>query len=326
MKCESRPVDQQLQEREKELSCLYAVSQIIVEEGLARPDRMRRIVATLPPALRHPDRGVARLTLDGERFGSSEYEEARTVIGADLVVDGVRRGAVEVGYTSASGADEEAPFLEEERSLLQNVARQVSLFITRQEGAARRTALEEQLRHADRLATIGQLAAGVAHEMNEPLSSILGCAQLAMKAPDVPQSVLDDLREIVTASLRAREIVKKLLLFARQTPPKTLPINLNEIVEDAPPQVVRHDHRVEGPFAEGPALRALQIGFNFPEPRMLEPRQPRQIPIEREDGALRREKPMRVPAGTRGEVEHLAARADQMREPHHPARGGERGG
>jgi signal transduction histidine kinase len=93
--------------------------------------------------------------------------------------------------------------------------------------------LEEQLRHADRLATIGQLAAGVAHEMNEPLSNVLGFAQLALKAPGTPQPVVDDLREIVSASLRAREIVKKLLLFARQTPPKKTSTNLNELVEDA---------------------------------------------------------------------------------------------
>jgi signal transduction histidine kinase len=140
---------------------------------------------------------------------------------------------VEVGYTSTSSADAEDPFLGEESDLLDNVARQLSLYVTRQEGAARRALLEEQLRHADRLATIGQLAAGVAHEMNEPLSSVLGLAQLALKVPGTPQSVVDDLHGIVAASLRAREIVKKLLLFARQTPPRKSPVNLNEIVEEA---------------------------------------------------------------------------------------------
>ncbi len=217
----------------KELRCLYAVSQIIVEPDLARPDRIRRIVTELPRAWRFPDRAVARITLDGERLESPGYERARTTQREDLVVEGIRRGSVEVGYTSTSPADGEAPFLREESDLLENVARQVALFITRQEGAARRAVLEDQLRHADRLATIGQLAAGVAHEMNEPLSSVLGFAQLALKASGTPQSVADDLREIVAASLRAREIVKKLLLFARQTPPKKVTLNLNEMVEEA---------------------------------------------------------------------------------------------
>ncbi|MCG3127399.1 MAG: Adaptive-response sensory-kinase SasA [Phycisphaerae bacterium] len=222
-----------LRERVKELGCLYDVSQIMVDAGLTRDERLRRIVAVLPRAWRFPDTAVARITLDGERFESPSYEQVGAAQQADLVVEGVRRGSVEVGYLSTPPADPSAPFLPEEDQLLANVARQVSLFLTREEGAARRAMLEEQLRHADRLATIGQLAAGVAHEMNEPLSSVLGLAQLALKAPELPQTVIDDLRGIVAASLRAREIVKKLLLFARQTPPRKSRVTLNEIVEDA---------------------------------------------------------------------------------------------
>lgn len=230
---EPEPVLSELQERVKELSCLYGVSQIIVEAELTRNDRIRRIVTALPRAWRYPDRAVARITLDDEHFESPGYECVRDAQRADLVVEGVQRGAVEVGYTSTSPDEGEEPFLLEEQRLLENIARQISLFLTREEGAARRAALEEQLRHVDRLATIGHLAAGVAHEINEPLSSVLGFAQLALKAPEVPQQVVDDLREIVASSLRAREIVKKLLLFARQSPPKKARIHLNEIVEDA---------------------------------------------------------------------------------------------
>lgn len=107
MKPEARPDEQrlplsELQERVKELRCLYAVSQIIVEPDIARPERIRRIVTELPRAWRFPDRAVARITLDGERFESPGYERALTVQRADLVVEGVRRGSVEVAYTSPS--------------------------------------------------------------------------------------------------------------------------------------------------------------------------------------------------------------------------------
>lgn len=238
MKADSRPDEErrllaELQERVKELRCLYAVSQIIVEPDVARPDRLRRIVTELPRATRFPERAVARITLDGAQFESSEYQRAIAIQSADLVVEGLRRGSVQVGYTSTSPNDGEDPFPREERDLLKNVARQVSLFITRQEGAERRAVLEEQLRNADRLATIGQLAAGAAHEMNEPLSSVLGLAQLALKVLGTPPSVADDLRGIIAASLRAREIVRQLLLFARQAPPTKVPVDLNPIVEEA---------------------------------------------------------------------------------------------
>lgn len=230
---EQARVVSELQERVKELSCLYAVTQIIVEVGHARNDCLRRVVAELPRALQYPGLAGARITLDEERFESPGYERGCVTECEDIVVEGARRGSVEVSYVKTSPAEGDDAFLPEEHRLLENVARQVSLFITREEGAARRVMLEEQLRHADRLATIGQLAAGVAHEMNEPLSSVLGFAQLALKVPGVPPQAANDLREIVAASLRARETVKALLLFARETPLTKSRIDLNEVVEDA---------------------------------------------------------------------------------------------
>ena len=86
--------------------------------------------------------------------------------------------------------------------------------------------------HADRLATIGQLAAGVAHEMNEPLGNILGFAQLALKTSNLPRQLTADLNQIVEAALRGREIVKKLLLFSRQTPPRKIRFNINSVIDE----------------------------------------------------------------------------------------------
>ncbi|HEY3352426.1 MAG TPA: ATP-binding protein, partial [Polyangia bacterium] len=96
-----------------------------------------------------------------------------------------------------------------------------------------KTRLEEQLRLAERLATIGTLAAGTAHELNEPLGAVLGFAQLAAKTPDLPEPAARDLGKITRAALHARDVIKKLLLFARQTPPLTAPIMLREVVQEA---------------------------------------------------------------------------------------------
>jgi signal transduction histidine kinase len=251
------PLSASLRERVKELRCLYAVSQIIAEADVPRAERLRRIAAELPHAWRFPDRAVASIALDGERFESRPCDAALASQRADLVVEGVRRGAVEVGYPAASPGAGQELLLAEESNLLEHVARQLSLYVTRQEGAARRAELEAQLRHSDRLATVGQLAAGVAHEMNEPLSSVLGLAQLALKAPGVPPSVVDDLRGIVAASLRAREIVKKLLLFARQAPPTRVAVDLNDVVEETV-------SLLEG-SCENPRLRFLrQLAVDLP--------------------------------------------------------------
>ena len=108
----------------------------------------------------------------------------------------------------------------------------MTLIIERREAEKDKSKLQDQLRHADRLATIGQLAAGVAHELNEPLGNILGFAQLVKKCPGLPSQVEKDIEQIVAASLHAREVIKKLLLSARQMPLKTTQVNLNQVVED----------------------------------------------------------------------------------------------
>jgi signal transduction histidine kinase len=93
--------------------------------------------------------------------------------------------------------------------------------------------LEEQLRQADRLSSLGMLAAGTAHELNEPLGAILGFAQLARKATGLPEPTLRDLGKIEKAALHAREVVAKLMLFARQAPPQKAPLDLRVVVDEA---------------------------------------------------------------------------------------------
>ena len=123
-------------------------------------------------------------------------------------------------------------FLKEERKLIDAVAREAALIVERAETEEEKSKLQQQLIHADRLATIGELAAGVAHELNEPLGSVLGFAQLAKKDLGQPERTERDLEKIITASLYAREVIKKLLVFARQMPPRKARVHLNQVVEE----------------------------------------------------------------------------------------------
>lgn len=93
--------------------------------------------------------------------------------------------------------------------------------------------LKQQLHHVDRLATVGQLAAGIAHEINGPLNNILGYAQLSAKQQDLPEQVYKDLDNIIRMSLHAREVVKKVMLFSRQVPPKHDRVDLNEVIRES---------------------------------------------------------------------------------------------
>ena len=216
----------------KELTCLYGIARIVEQPALAIADVLQRIVGLLPSAWQYPDITAAAISFDGSRQANPGFRSDAQRQSASIVVRGESRGVVEVVYLEEKPVVHEGPFLAEERSLIDEVARQVGRWVERREGDEEKARLQRQLRHADRLATIGQLAAGVAHELNEPLGGILGFAQLARKGPDLPAHTDADLEKIVNASLHAREIVRKLLIFARQMPAAKTKSDLNRVVTE----------------------------------------------------------------------------------------------
>jgi len=221
-----------LRERVKELTCLYGIARILQRPDLLLEEALQAVVDLLPAAWQYPEAAEARIVLGDRIFATAKVSEAAHRQTADLVVSGVRRGTVEVAYTAQLPITPRTPFLDEERALLDVVAREVAFVVERCENEEHNAKLQDQLRHADRLATIGQLAAGVAHEINEPLANILGFAQLAKKVPQIPRQAADDLEKIVKNCLHAREVINKLLTFARQMPPEKVRVNLNQIVSD----------------------------------------------------------------------------------------------
>ncbi len=220
-----------LRERVKELTCLYGIDQIRERRDVSLAESLQGIASLLPPAWLYPAIACARIKHDGTVYAAPGYRDGPHRLAADIVVRNQTRGVVEVVYVEPRPTLDEGPFLREERRLIDAVANQVGVMIERRHADEERARLETQLRHADRLATIGQLAAGVAHELNEPLGNILGFAQLAGKAPSLPQAAADDIGKVVTAALHAREIVSKLMLFARQKMPARGQVKLNELAE-----------------------------------------------------------------------------------------------
>ena len=87
-----------------------------------------------------------------------------------------------------------------------------------------------QLFQSDKMASLGRLAAGVAHEINNPLTGVLTYSSYLLKHTKDNKALQDDLAVIVRETIRSREIVKSLLDFSRQTVPQKNKADINEII------------------------------------------------------------------------------------------------
>ncbi len=234
MNAEQKMADSVLRERVKELECFYAIAQVSAIPEYSAAEVLEHIANLLPAAWRFPERVCARIEFDTLRLCSHAdrpMAENSPQQEAAIAVRGVVRGKVAVGYPPGDFAQRQNLLLAEEQRLLNEVARKIADVVERMEERQAHEALQKQLRHADRLATIGQLASGIAHELNEPLGGILGFAQLLAKTPRLPRAARDDAVKIEAAALHARDIIRKLMVFARQSPPQLKKIHLDRLIE-----------------------------------------------------------------------------------------------
>jgi two-component system NtrC family sensor kinase len=210
----------------------------IYPEGIAK-EVMRK--------LRSPDYGgVGKLTPSQLNVLNKAGEEIPIQISAALIYDGAGKEIASVGIFT-----DLRPRLKMEKKLEETCLQLVS---------------------SEKMASLGKLAAGIAHEINNPLGGILIYASLMME--DLPQEdpKRQDLARIVQETSRCKDIVKSLLEFARQTEPKMEPTDINRAITDGlfflENQALFHNIRIIKqldpflPFARGNAGQLKQVFMN----------------------------------------------------------------
>ncbi|OLC12052.1 MAG: hypothetical protein AUH29_17620 [Candidatus Rokubacteria bacterium 13_1_40CM_69_27] len=169
------------------------------------------------------------LAADGE--ANQEWEEVEWVL--PLVVQQRDLGLMVVHSVVPAGAKGD------EEQLLKIVASQVAIAVENArlyEGVKRQMAelreTQSQLVHAAKLAALGEMAAQVAHEINNPLTSVLGFASLLSEDLPSDNAMREPINLIVTEATRARDIVRDLLDFSRQRPFVPQEVDLNQVLRE----------------------------------------------------------------------------------------------
>lgn len=119
-----------------------------------------------------------------------------------------------------------------DQELIEAFTHLAGIAIERSRASEVQARLEEQLRQSQKLEAIGTLAGGVAHDFNNLMSGVLGHITLLRRAPDDPARVLKAIDVIERAARRAAELTTQLLGFARKGRYQSVPVNMNELLED----------------------------------------------------------------------------------------------
>jgi PAS domain S-box-containing protein len=163
----------------------------------------------------------------GQRFGvdfavANDPEAWRDFLERVRVED---VGTMEMGFMDAAGG--EVPLHIEGRALKEG-ARVTGMVLVGLDLRNRR-ALESQVLRSQKLASVGLLAAGIAHEINNPLSGVVGYSRLLLNR-SLPEEVRERVEKISASAERCRKIVEGVLLFSRQGGGEPRPTDLRDIV------------------------------------------------------------------------------------------------
>ncbi len=118
-----------LSERIKELSCLYEIDEINRKEGLTVEEVLEKTVLIIPPGWQYPEIIASCITFEDKKYKTKNFKKTEWMQRADIIVSNKKSGSVEVCYLEEKPDSDKAPFLKEERNLIDSIAKRVARII-----------------------------------------------------------------------------------------------------------------------------------------------------------------------------------------------------
>ena len=224
----SSSLEDALRERIKELTCLYEVSSILVNANLdEQEETFKAIAVCLKKAFQHPEFTEISINQESAQIHTGTIDMSKS-ISAPINLFNKQEGELIAFITNP-----ELGFLQEEQQLIDNIALKIGDFLERVAIRRSEALLKRQMEHADRLSILGELTAGIAHELNTPLANILGFSELLKDSLTEDKGAVADLDKIIKNAIFSREVVKKLMFFACAMPQEKMSINIVPHINDA---------------------------------------------------------------------------------------------
>ncbi|MRH99998.1 sensor histidine kinase [Kriegella sp. EG-1] len=219
-----------LKERIKELTCLYDVTSIIVNSDYDQLETSLEAIAfCLKNAWQFEKETEVFLSCGQYQVQTKNFNESMVCLQSGIKVFNKDSGEIKVGYPSNKYTL--ADFLIEEQKLLDSVSLAVGNLFERKQIRDSEITVKRQMERTDRLYILGEITAGIAHELNTPLANILGFTEL-LKDRITDKQAIRDLEKIIDNTIFSREIVKKLMFFACEMPQEMKTIQLIPIIEN----------------------------------------------------------------------------------------------
>ena len=225
-------IEGNLKERIKELTCLYEVSSIIVNNDYKEMDKtLYSIALSLRKSLQFSKHATVEISSEPFHLISSALPKKTVFIENNINVFNEPKGYIKIHYPAEKFVKKD--FLKEEKKLLKNVAINVGDLLERVAIRENEAVVKRKMEHADRLSILGEITAGIAHELNTPLANILGFAELLKSKEHESTQTSSDLDKIINSAIFSREVVKKLMFFACEMPQNLGQTDIVPVINEA---------------------------------------------------------------------------------------------